>query len=49
MALDGPDYHDSEMPIPSQIRAVDGARAEPGAVEVHTQEHENQVYLHKLS
>ena len=40
----------SEMPIPSQIqRAVDGARAEPGAVEVHTQEHENQVYLHKLS
>ncbi len=22
-----------EMPIPSQIRAVDGARAEPGAVD----------------
>ena len=34
MALDGPGYHDSEMPIPSQIPAVDGARAEPGAVEV---------------
>ncbi len=35
--------------MPSQILAVDGAREEPGAVEVHTQEHENQVYLHKLS
>ncbi len=49
MALDGPGYHDSEMPIPSQILAVDGARAEPGAVKVQTQEHENQGYLHKLS
>ncbi len=41
----------SEMPIPSQIRAVDGARAEPGAVDPSSRAKyiHRKVYIHKLS